>query len=156
MNELAALAARIEASQIGTWMRESALAYPVANLVHLLGLVVLLGVIGLVDLRIAGAFSRLPLQPFVSALTPIGVTGLLLLAASGPLLFAADAVSLSKSDMLFRKLVLIAIALANALYFRWRWRKSGPKADTIAKISAIASICLWLAVAALGRLIAYS
>lgn len=151
----AALAARIEASSIGTSMRESALAYPVANLVHLLGLVMLVGAIGLVDLRVAGALTRLPLKPVVAALTPFGVTGLLLLAVSGPLLFAADAIALSRSDMFLRKLVLIAIALANALFFRWHWRRSGPRADAVAKISAIASVCLWIAVAALGRLIAY-
>lgn len=136
------------------WMRESATAYPVANILHLLGLVMLLGAIGIVDLRVAGAFRALPLRPTVAALTPIGVAGLVLLALTGPLLFAADAVALAKSDVFARKLVLIGIAVANALLFRWGWRRGGEPSAWL-RAAAIASLLLWLTVAALGRLIAY-
>lgn len=135
-------------------MRESANAYPAANLVHLLGLVMLLGAIGIVDLRVGGALRSLPLRPTVTALTPIGIVGLILLALSGPLLFAADATALVRSDIFWRKLVLIGLALLNALAFRWHWRRGGePGAWT--RTAAIASLLLWIMVAALGRLIAY-
>jgi hypothetical protein len=135
-------------------MRESANAYPVANILHLLGLVMLLGAIGLADLRVAGAFRTLPLRPMIAALTPVGVAGFALLALTGPLLFAADATALVRSDVFRLKLLLILIALANALVFRWQWRR-GTEPGAILRAGAIASLLLWLAVATLGRLIAY-
>ena len=41
-----ALAAQLEASPLGLWARGSAVGYPLANLAHLLGLVMLIGGIG--------------------------------------------------------------------------------------------------------------
>ena len=155
IGDLSEFARNVEASPLGLWMRESANAYPVANLLHLLGLVMLLGAIGIVDLRIAGAFRKLPLKPVVTALTPVGVAGLVLLAATGPLLFAADATALARSDTFLRKLVLIGLALLNALVFRWQWRRCGEPSGWM-RLGAVASLLLWIGAAALGRLIAYS
>lgn len=135
-------------------MRESANAYPVANILHLLGLVMLLGAIGLADLRVAGAFRALPLRPMIAALTPVGVAGFVLLVITGPLLFAADATALVRSDVFRLKLLLILIALTNALIFRRQWRR-GAEPGLAVRAGAIASLLLWLAVATLGRLIAY-
>ncbi|MGV3480186.1 MAG: DUF6644 family protein [Sphingobium sp.] len=146
----------MEASQLGTFARGSAWAYPAANLIHLLGLVLLLGGIGVVDLRIIGAFRTLPVDSVIRALTPLAICGLVLLALSGPVLFAADAVALSRSDAFARKLVLIGIALLNALCFRWIRRGRSGEARVLARVVAVASILLWLSVAALGRLIAYN
>lgn len=151
-----AFAAAVEASALGLFARESGWTYPVANLVHLLGLVLLIGSIGLIDLRVAGAFRALPLGPLSHALTPIGIAGLACLAASGPILFAADARALVRSDFFLCKLVLIAIGLANAVAFHWLWRRSGGTVTTPMKALALGSIALWLMVAALGRLIAYA
>lgn len=149
------LASAIEASAIGSFVRESSWAYPAANLIHLLGMVLLVGGIGLVDLRLVGFFRSLPLGAAVRSLTPLAVAGLLLMLASGPLLFAADAGALIRSDYFFWKLTLIAIALANALAFRWMWRGTS-EPGTGLRAMALLSIGLWLTVAALGRLIAYA
>lgn len=148
-----ALAAAAEASALGTSMRGSALAYPVANTLHLLGLVLLLGSIGLLDLRILGAFPALPLQALARALTPLGLAGLALLALTGALLFAADARALVGNPAFRWKLALIAAALLNAVVFRALWRGHPPGAPL--KAMALASLALWLATAALGRFIAY-
>ncbi|MDP3383095.1 MAG: hypothetical protein Q8S47_07195, partial [Phenylobacterium sp.] len=65
-----ALAALLEASALGQWARGSAVAYPVANVAHLLGLVLLVGGIGVVDLRLAGLWRGLPIAALSRALTP--------------------------------------------------------------------------------------
>lgn len=148
-------AAAIEASPFGTAARESAWLYPVANLVHLLGLICLIGGIGVVDLRLVGAFRALPLAALSRALTPIAVAGLVMLAASGTVLFAADATALIRSPRFLTKLALIAIALANAFAFRFWWRGEAAPSWPLRMIAG-ASILLWLTVAALGRLIAYA
>ncbi|MGK6319376.1 DUF6644 family protein [Sphingomonas sp. DT-204] len=148
-------AAAIEASAFGTAARESAWLYPAANLVHLLGLVCLVGGIGVVDLRLVGAFRALPLPALSRALVPVAVAGLVMLAASGTVLFAADATALVRSPRFLLKLALIAIALINALAFRFRWRGEEAPSWPLRAIAG-ASILLWLTVAALGRLIAYA
>lgn len=137
-------------------MRESPWAYPVANLLHLLGLVLLVGSIGVLDLRIVGAFRALPLAHLSRALTPLALGGLVLMVLSGPLLFSADAIALSRSSTFAWKLALIVVALVNALAFRWLWRDSLGEPSPVLRLMAIASIALWLWIAALGRLIAYN
>lgn len=147
--------ALIEASRFGHVMRGGDWAYPLANLVHLLGLVLVLGPIGIVDLRLAGAFRALPLPALSRALTPLTLAGLALAALSGSAMFAADAVSLSHSPQFLTKLVLIAVALTNALLFRRLWDGAGDPPPPL-RAMALGSIALWLSVAALGRLIAYT
>jgi hypothetical protein len=151
-----AFAAAVEGSALGAFARGSGWAYPAANLVHLLGLVLLIGGIGIVDLRLAGAFRALPIAALSRALTPVAIVGLVCLALSGPVLFAADARSLVQSDYFRIKLLLILLALANAAAFRRLWSPASPEATPLLRGLAIGSILLWLVVAALGRLIAYA
>ena len=147
-------------SSFGQWAGRSHYAYPVANLVHLLGLVMLVGGIGIVDLRLAGAFPSLPTAALARVLTPVAFAGLLLMLPSGITMFAADAEAMARSATFQRKLVLIALALANAILFRWLWNKRIPNWDESPPLSgrlmAGLSILLWLAVAVHGRMIAYS
>ncbi len=151
-----AAAAAIEASALGGFARGSAWAYPVANLVHLLGMAMLIGGIGILDLRIAGAFRQLPLGVLSGALMPLAVSGLILMVLSGPILFAADATALTRSSTFGWKLALIFIALVNALAFRLLWRGAPGEPPVALRLMAVASIALWLWIAALGRLIAYT
>ncbi len=154
---LAAIADWVAATRFADWAASSALAYPVANTVHVLALVLLLGGIGLVDLRTIGLFRSLPLQPLSKALVPIAATGVLILAASGSILFAADAKSLAMSGTFKLKLILIALALANVALFRLLFGATvsdPPRAA--ARILALVSLLLWLGVAIAGRMIAYS
>jgi hypothetical protein len=153
---LESFAATIEASRLGVFVQDSPWAYPVANLVHLLGLVLLVGGIGIVDLRLAGLFRSLPLVPLMRTLTPLAIGGFVLTALSGPLLFAADAATLSGSTTLGWKLALIAIAGVNAAAFRWVRRGDSGEATALERSFALASMTLWLTVAALGRMIAYT
>lgn len=135
--------------------RESAWAYPLANLIHLLGLVLLVGGIGFLDLRLAGCFRALPLAALSRALTPLAITGLLLLVLSGAVLFAADAGALVRSPRFQLKLLLIALAIANAVLFRRLWKGESTPGPAL-RLIAVLSLLLWLGVASLGRLIAYA
>ena len=87
----------------------------------------------------------------------MGIAGVLILLASGSVMFAADAVALAKSDTFQIKLVLIGIALLNAIAFRILYRRldAAPPAAP-ARLMALVSLALWLSVATYGRLIAYS
>ena len=91
MEALVAAAAALEGSALGVWARGSPDAYPAANLAHLLGLVMLVGGIGILDLRLAGLARALPAAALSRLLTPVALAGLVLMAGSGAVMFAADA-----------------------------------------------------------------
>ena len=141
------------------WARwaSGAAVYPAVNTLHLLGLVLLLGGIGVGDLRVAGAFPQLPLAALSRALTPLAVAGLAILLVTGATLFAADAVATARSGTFRWKLAAIGLALLNAAAFRaWYSRRLADGAVAVpARLLALASLALWLTVATLGRYIAY-
>jgi hypothetical protein len=154
-----AWAEAVEDSGLGMLMRESLLAYPAANLLHIFGIALLVGPILALDLRLLG-FARIVALPAASKLlTPVAVTGLLLLIVSGPPLFAADAGPLAVHPLMQVKMALALLAVANALLFRWLWHKRLADWDAappaLGRAQAVASILLWLTIAACGRLIAY-
>jgi hypothetical protein len=157
---LTAAAAWLDAAGVGPWARGSAMVYPIANMLHLLGLVMLAGGIGVVDLRVIGLWRNLPMAELSRALTPIAVAGLILMVASGTILFAADGAALARSPIFERKLIIIALALANAAAFRWRWSASmarwAARPPGAARLMAGTSLLLWLAAGASGRWIAYA
>ncbi|HEX8302051.1 hypothetical protein [Sphingomonas sp.] len=151
------LAGWLDAIGLGRWA--SGAPYPIVNTLHLLGLVMLVGGIGVVDLRVVGFWRSLSLPALSRALTPVAIAGLAILVPTGLLLFAADGKSLAGSDMFFRKLVIIGFALTNAIAFRILWQgrlERGEPPSTTARVMAGVSLLLWLAVGTLGRLIAYS
>jgi ethanolamine utilization microcompartment shell protein EutS len=156
---IAHLADWVAASDFGQWASGSAIAYPLANVVHLLGLVMLVGAIGIVDLRLAGAFRALAVVPLSRALTRIAIAGLVLMIPSGATMVAADT-AVMQSPVFRWKLALIVIALANAAAFRMIWRErflTWDAAPPIAgRLMAAGSILLWLTIGGLGRMIAYS
>ena len=155
-----ALAAQLEASPLGLWARGSTFGYPLANLAHLLGLVMLVGAIGVLDLRLLGLLRRLPAAALAHSLIPIAAAGLALMILSGVVMFAADAGPLVRSPLFRWKLVLIGAALANVAVFHALWRRRDERwageLPGAARLTAAASLGLWLAAATLGRLIAYA
>lgn len=152
---LEALAAAVAGTEFARWAAGDRLAYPVANAVHLVGLVLLVGSAWMMDARLLGAFRGLWPGPLVRALGPVALAGLLVLVASGTILFAADAVALAVNETFRWKLVLIGLALGNALLFRLGWR-GGDSVPPLLRLSAAASALLWLLVLWQGRMIAYS
>ncbi|HEX2527087.1 MAG TPA: hypothetical protein VHL31_12430 [Geminicoccus sp.] len=149
----------LEASALGMMMRESLFLYPLANLVHLLGLSLLIAPIGLLDLRLLG-FGRVVSVPDASRLlTPWTAAGLFLLIASGLMLFSADAGPLVATDVFQLKMLLLALNLANVAVFRFLWRGHLQDWDRrpplIGRLQAVLSLAGWLLIGSLGRLIAY-
>lgn len=156
---IAQWAAWLEHSPLGEWMRASGAAYPAVNLVHLAGLVLLLGPMLLLDLRLLGVARKFPLPEVSALLTPLAAGGLALLLASGVLLFAADAGPLLDNSLFPIKLACIALGAANALLFRalWSGRLGGwdASAPRLGRLQAAASLMLWIAAGVFGRLLAY-
>lgn len=153
---LAGLAEAIEGTAFATWATESALAYPVANTAHVIGAILLVGAIGLLDLRLLGYAKGAPLSVLSRALTPMALLGFTVMVVSGSVLFAADAGALAASGLFQIKLVLIALAGMNALAFRFTFARAEDPVPVGAKVMAVASLGLWLVVVVAGRWIAYA
>lgn len=113
------------------------------------------GAIGVVDLRVLGYGRGLPLHRLSAALTPIALAGFAIMIVSGALLFVSDAKALAGSPIFLTKLGLIALAGVNALAFRVGWRRLDDHPPAAARALAAASLMLWLSVVIAGRLIAY-
>lgn len=153
-----ALAQALEASALGVWMR-AGWGYPLVNVLHLAGLVLLVGPICLLDLRLLGAGRALPVPAASRLLTPVAITGLLLMLLTGAALFSADASTLVDNRLMQLKLSAVAIAIANALLFRMLFARRLPDWDRrpppLGRIMAALSLLLWPVAMVAGRMIAY-
>lgn len=146
---------------VGQAMRQSPLLYPIVEILHIVGFVLLVGSIVGLDLRLIGAARWLSAEGLARHLLRLAVAGFCLAVPMGILLFVTEAVALSRNGVFLVKLAVIALAGTNAALFHlgaWRrvatWDPQHP--PTAARIAGTVSISLWLAVIACGRLIAYS
>lgn len=150
----------VEQGVVAQTMRQSAFLYPAVETLHILGFVLLVGgIIGL-DLRLLGVARFLPATALARHLLPISITGFLLAAPTGAMLFATEAGAIARNPVFQIKLALISLALLNAAAFHlgpWgtvaSWRSDRPPFR--AQLGAGLSVALWVAALSSGRLIAY-
>lgn len=157
--DLAAWAAALEGSALGVWMRTGGWSYAVANVAHVLGLVLLVGPILLLDLRLLGFGRQFDAQAVARVLVPCAAVGVAVMLCSGVALFSADARALADNRLMQAKLVGVGLGLVNVAWFHLAFARHLGDWDRVrpvlARVSALASIALWLSILVAGRLIAY-
>lgn len=134
-------------------LRGSAWAYPTLEVVHLVGVALLLGNLLLLELRLLGLAPALPLRALGRLALSLVLVGFGLAAASGLLMFATQASELLANRVFVVKMGLLMLAGANAAAFHAR--DGLGRGDLLARLQTGASCLLWLAVLACGRWIAY-
>ncbi len=151
----------LQASGFGSWLIESPIAFPVLEGLHLIGLSLAVGLLFLIDLRLVGLlWTRLPAPQVLRQLRPVTLMGFGLVFTTGGLLFWAEAPALVASPAFPFKLLFLALAGINALYFEWQLAPGLPEQPDqalppAARIAGYASIGLWTLVIVCGRLIPY-
>lgn len=144
---------------LGLAMRTSPLAYPVAEILHIIGFTLLIGSIVGLDLRLLGFGRTLPVAALARLVLPIAIGGFVLAVCMGLLLFSADATHVAVNPSFRIKLALIGLALLNILLLhRGVWREVGSWQSAVpprAQVAALLSIVFWLGALTAGRLIAY-
>ena len=128
-------------------------AYPALEVVHLLGIALVLGNLALIEVRVFGLGSALEARALARLSLALVGLGFSLVGLSGLLMFATQAQDLLASRAFLFKMAVMALALCNAGVFHARGGLV--KLDGLARIQMVLSSLLWLAVLAAGRWIAY-
>jgi hypothetical protein len=136
-----------------SWIVAHPLAYPALEVVHIVGIGLLLGNLVLLELRVWGLGAALPVQPLARLALGLAVLGFALAGASGLLMFAAQAAELLANRAFVLKMGLLMLAGTNAAWFHGRG--SLARMDRTARLLTLVSSALWLAVIVCGRSIAY-
>ena len=150
----------VEDSSLAVAIRRSTWLYPALEIVHISGIVLLVGSAFMFDLRLLGFARKSSVDILGRFLLSWSRRGLLLIIPSGILLFTTNATTLGYDPVFWMKMGLIIIAGLNALAFQRFTLKNissfdNTSLDGKAKLHAIISIVAWLAIIACGRLLAY-
>ncbi|NUO74134.1 MAG: hypothetical protein HOQ10_15665 [Frateuria sp.] len=128
-------------------------AYPALEIVHIVGIALLLGNLVLLELRVFGRGAALPVADLARLSLTLAFCGFALVGASGLLMFASQPQELIANRAFTLKMGLILLAAGNAVAFHVRG--SLQRLDTTARALMLVSTGLWLAVITCGRWIAY-
>jgi hypothetical protein len=146
-----------------TALRESQLMFPIVEGVHLLGLAIFLGPVLMLDFRLAGlAWRDVPVSKIAKTFVPWSLFGAVVMFTTGIALFVAEAVRCYQSGWFRVKLVLLAMAGLNALYFHTKTQSTWASWDTLAtpppeaRRAGILSMVFWAGVVFAGRWTAYN
>lgn len=128
---------------------------------HFIGLALLVGAIGVFDLRILGVAKGLPMAP-LQRLVPWAVLGFCINLVTGSLAFIGMPLTYTYDAAFWLKMLAILLAGINVAAFyltgtfvRVRQTAAGEEAPRLAKFIAAGSLFLWFAVIVLGRYIAF-
>ena len=107
----------LEGTSVAAAMRQWLWLYPVVEIVHILGFVVLVGAAALFDLRLLGLARQLPVTALARYHLRWARSALFLIVPSGLLMFVAHATEMATNPAFQTKLALIVLAGLNAAAF---------------------------------------
>jgi hypothetical protein len=157
---LQTLEVTLRTTPVGAWVRHSVWAWPVLESLHFMGMAVLIGTIGLFDLRLLG-FARGVPYAALHRLIPLGIAAYTLNVVTG-LCFLSGTPDQYLFNAAFRfKVTFMAVAGLNVLFFYTRvFRRLQQLApDTPppigARIAGAVSLTMWIGVMSAGRLLTF-
>jgi hypothetical protein len=148
----------IQHSALGELMRRDGWLFPACQALHFIGMSLLFGAIGLVDLRVLGFFKSIPI-PAVLKLIPIAIAGFALNLSTGVAFLSSNPYQYWPSPMFKLKMAVIVWAGVNALYFTFAEHRklahvgADFEPDFQSRVLAGTSIVFWLIVILAGRLL---
>jgi hypothetical protein len=134
-------------------LRSHVWAYPALEVVHIVGIALLLGNLVLLELRVFGWGAAIPPRDLGRLSLSLALCGFGLAALSGLVMFATQPQELLANRAFTLKMLLLMLAACNAAWFHGRG--SLTRLDGLARAQMLLSTLIWLAVVACGRWIAY-
>ena len=150
----------LRGTALSQWVIKTPWAWPAAETLHFLGLAMLIGVIGPLDVRLLGFMKPVPVAA-LKALVPWAVAGFVINLVTGLLFFIATPEQYMHNLSWWLKVLFLAIAGANMLIFettqRSRMSAMQPGDDTPPAFKAIGAVSLasWLMVVYWGRMLPF-
>ncbi len=146
----------LQHTYLGETIRHSATLIASLEIVHLIGMALLLGTILMVDLSLLGlGIGGQPTSRIARELDAFTAIGLGIMLASGPLIFCSEAVKCYKTPAFWVKMALLALAIAfHFTIHRRTTRAQPPVPSPRARMVAGLSLALWFGVALAGKGIA--
>ena len=160
----------VEGPAIFVWLETSAFAiamrqwqwlYPIVEILHILGFVVLVGAAFMFDARLLGTSRALPVTGMERHLLRWARLAVLVIVPTGASMFVAHATEMAANPAFRLKLLLMTAAAVNAAIFHRVPFRSVRTWDTevvapgLARAAGVLSLLLWTGVIACGRLLAY-
>jgi hypothetical protein len=143
-------------------IRESIWVYPILNVLHCVGILLVAGTIVVVDLRLLGlGMRRSPVSSVIGQVLPWTLGGFAFMFVTGSLLAWSEPVRLYHSLFFPWKLLFLALAGLNAFLFHYRIYRSVGMWDSSsitparARFAGAISILCWICVIAAGRAVGY-
>jgi hypothetical protein len=134
--------------------------WPASETLHFIGLALLVGIVGTIDLRMLGMAKNMPFRP-LHRLLPWAIAGFAINLMTGILFFAGDPFQYIHNPAFQLKLLFILLAGLNVLVFYLTTFKSiqdlepGEDAPLRAKVVAATSLFLWIGVMVWGRMLPF-
>jgi hypothetical protein len=138
-------------------LMNTAWAWPIAESLHFMGLALLLGTIGIVDMRLLGLARALPLQA-LHPLTRWGIAGFAINALTGFAFFVSAPDQYLYNPVFQLKVGCMLLAAANLVaFYRIAWPRvqDGSQTPLAARICGGISLGCWIGVICFGRLITF-
>ena len=151
------------------WLRGTAISegirvlpwlWPMCEILHFVGLCLLVGVVGFFDLRLLGFFRSVSIGAAWS-LVPWGKAGFGLVAITGVTFFIGAPDQYVNNVAFYAKVLFLVIAGANAILFEWAYgakatanEMSGVASGAL-KTIAVVSIVSWFFVIYWGRMLPF-
>jgi hypothetical protein len=136
------------------WIGSHPWLYPGLEVVHLLGVALLVGNLVAFESRVLGWGQGLPLQALARLSLVLALCGFGLAALSGLLMFAAHPGEMLANRSFVLKMGLLVLAGTNAALFHAR--AGLQRMDRLARVQTLASLGLWIGAMIAGRWIAYA
>jgi hypothetical protein len=146
----------LEATGLAEWVRSSLAGYPSMIALHALGMAIMVGLSLLLDMRLLGWFSGIPLAA-LQRFFGLAWIGFGINFVSGSALFTAQATSYIVDWVFMTKMGLVLLGAVTAGILQPAVVKAGPAMQVSSGMRALAglAIVIWITAIVMGRLTAY-
>jgi hypothetical protein len=130
-------------------------AFPVCEVLHIIGFAIAIGTITMVDLRLLGiGMKKESAADLVKDTAPWTLGGLALVLISGPLIFSSDPNMYLRNQSFRFKITCLVLAIIWNYTFH-RWAALSKKEGAVPFLAGLGSLLLWVSVVFGGIFIAF-
>ena len=149
----------LDATPLSIWLKESPSVWsnPMVLTLHTMGLSVLVGACGVLDLRLLGVSRGIPLAAFRWVFRAVAI-GLSINLVTGVLLFIKNPITWAASVPFLIKMLLVVASVATVAPIRRFVLSDAANGEVTGSVRglAVVSIVAWSAAVTAGRLLAYA